>query len=348
VIAPNRRESDNLTFSQRAELGELPTGRIQEGPVTADTALAKEDLAFQRKLKWSISVKALVLAIPLLVAVAVLVYWFGLRQGDLLAPPNEIEPNNTPDKATPVLPDKLVSGHLGQRVSANESDRDWYKIKIEGSGPQMISAKLTAIPNMDITLELYDATAGRITGVDSTSKGGGEVISNWTVDPGLHYLLVREVWAVDVPPTENVTDAYRLVVKVRPHDKGWEMEPNELPRQAAVVPAGSTFRGYLGTLTDRDTVRVSSRAGFLAGLTSGIAGVDLVLEVTPNRASKPIVIDEEGPSSGERFDGIMTDGKEPVLIQLRRKKAPKKASPGVKPPGLDVPYSLKIWLKPAE
>jgi eukaryotic-like serine/threonine-protein kinase len=348
VITPHRRSSDDserLSFSQRAELGELPTGRIDENEITVDPVLSKEDLAFERKLNSSRLVKPLLLGIPLLIALAVLVYWFALRQGDLIAPNQEIEPNNSANKATPILPDKVVTGHLGQRISGTESDRDFYALKIQGGGPRVIQAKVSEIQNMDLTLELYDSAMGKITGVDSAARGGGETLSNWVVDPGRYYLAVREVWQVDVPPTENVTDAYHLRLKLQPYAKGWEMEPNDKPRQANQVAAGANVRGYLGTVGDRDTFKITSPVGTLSGAISGVAGVDLVLELSQVGSAASRTVDEGKDSSGERFDGVAVEAGQVVLITVRRKET-EKADPGFPPKGLDLPYTLRVSTKP--
>jgi hypothetical protein len=316
-----------------------------ESVAAAGGILSKEDLAFERKMRWGRLVKFL-LVLPLAAALAIAIYWYGFRQGKVYTPVEEIEPNNMPEDATPIFPGKRISGHIGQRMSSTESDRDWYKIKIEGKGPQALQARVSGIPNMDITLELFDASAGRITGSDSMGRGGGEIITNWVVDPGSYFFLIREVWLVGTAPTENVTDAYHLLATVQPYEAGWEMEPNDSPEKASAIAAGSTFRGYLGAATDVDFIKVESAAGTLAGLVSGIDGVDLVLEVTPSKAERAIAFDEEGLSSGERFDGVKADGKTAVLIQIRRKNT-EKGQTNQEQQGLDIPYTLKTWLKPA-
>jgi hypothetical protein len=345
VITPHRRASDEeLSAAEKQDLEFSPTGRISES-VPAGPVLSKEDMAFERRLRRGRVLKLLLL-VPLLGAVGFVVYWYGLRQGDIYAPSNEVEPNNTPDRATPLFRGKKVAGTIGQRVSATESDRDWYKLKVEGSGPQMLQARVSGIPNMDITLELFDAAAGRITGVDSAGKGGGEVLTNWVVDPGSYYLLVREVWLVDTPPTENVTDAYHLEASWLPYDRTWEMEPNDRPEKASLLRAGASLRGFLGTVTDVDVISVESSAGTLAGVVSGIAGVDIVVEVTPSGGARATSFDEEGASAGERIEKIAADGKSPVLVVIRRKNNVKTATGA--PEGLDVPYTLRVWLKPGK
>ncbi len=341
-----RRESDQrVTPRGEAEDPALsPTGRIDDPDIpSAHPVLAKEDLAFERKLKTGRLGKLLV-GLALLAGVAGGIYWL-TRKGELYAPTAEAEPNNEPAKATSLASGKTLTGHLGQRVSATESDRDWYRLDVEGGGPQTLQARVSGISNMDLALELYDAAAGRVTGADSASKDGPEVITNWTLDPGRYFLLVREVWLVGVAPTENVTDAYRVTASWQPAGKDWELEPNDVPAKASPLAAGESLRGYLGAVDDVDVVKVSSGEGRLAGMVSGIAGADVVLEVTASGATAPVTVDEGGVGSGERFE-VAADGKAPVLVAIHRKPTTKGAQ-GADPQGLDVPYTLKVWLQAA-
>jgi serine/threonine-protein kinase len=341
VISPTRRASDVFTQSERVELGEMPTGRIEEDAVSADVVLSKEDLAFEKRLRRNRLLKPLLL-LPVLAAAAFAVYWFGVREGELIAPPNEIEPNNGPQQATLLARGKPVAGHLGKRISAGESDRDWYSVRITGSGPQTVYANVGPIPNMDICVELYDATGGRITGADSAAVGGGEVLTNWTVDPGRYYLLVREVWDVGGTPTENVTDPYTLFARWRPHEKGWEMEPNDRPNQEMEIACGQPVRGYLGAVDDRDRFKVvTPKEGKLSGSVTAVKGVDLVLELFASNSTSAVTFDSAGRSEPERFDDIVADGKQPVVVVIRRKD-PAKAKLVKKAPGIEVPYTLKV------
>jgi len=348
LVVPHRRESDSggsdrFTASQKATLEQLPTGRIDDDEITIDPVLSKEDLAFERRLHRSRFVKPL-LVLPLIAAVGFGVYWFGIREGEMLAPPSEIEPNNTPDRATPLANGKPVTGHLGKRVSASESDRDWYLLKVEGSGPHTLRATVGRIPNMDITLELYDGSLkpGKIVGADSASTGGGEVISDWTLDPGRYYLLVREVWMTDVPPTENVTDPYTLFARWQPLEPGWEMEPNDRPAQAQELQPGRPIKGYLGAVDDRDIYRLpaTGRPAMVDVTVSGVQGVDIVLELRAG-AGNPVTVDKGGRSEGERYAGLATDGKDPVEVLVRRKDGAK-AKLVQQAPGLESPYTLTV------
>ncbi len=345
VISSMQIESSQLNDAQRAELELSPTGRFEESPRSVSPILAKEDLEFETTIKRGRMLKLLMM-IPLAVALG-LGLWYGLRDGAIYAPTKEIEPNNEPKSATPLFRDSSINGLIGRRVSSKESDRDWYRFEIKDQGPQQLRAKLTGVANMDTTLELFDAMAGRITGADSAGKDGGETITNWTLDPGQYFLMVREMWQVDVPPTENVTDPYHLKINWRPFEQGWEMEPNDQPSHASPLGANEKLRGYLGAVNDVDHFKIRSAVGTLSGMVSGIKGVDLVLEITAAPGATKQLFDEESTSSGERFGGIHTDGREPVVLAIRR-KASGKPPQGQLVQGLDTPYTVEVWVKPGQ
>ncbi len=350
VVPGGRRESDAF-LGPDEPTPHPPLSPL--APVSADHTperLSKEDLDFERKLKrggrgiW-------LLLLPLVLAgLGLAVYWFALSDTELVAPIKEVEPNDMPARATPLLPGTAIAGHIGQRVSATESDRDWYRVEFTGDRTLMLHAKVSGVRNMDITLELYDSSAGRIFAADSSGKGGGEVITNWVVEPGQYFLLVREVWQTDVPPTENVTDAYSLEVRVMPYSRAWEMEPNDKESQASLVEPGTSVKGYLGRVEDVDTYKVQTENGLLAGMVSGIAGVDVVLEILqPGHVKKVRRIDDEAESAGERFNGLKVSKDAPVLLRVRRKDNEKVAA-GIHTVarGVDEPYTLKTWLVPTK
>jgi serine/threonine-protein kinase len=340
VITPRQTRRDSDPTDPSHDLAFSPTGRIDESDIpSVHPILAKEDLAFERGMKRGGALK-LLLILPLLAAAGFAIYWFGFRRGEIYVSGAELEPNNSPDKATPLRTDSPVTGHLGQRVSSTESDRDWYAVSVGGVAPQWIRAEVSAIPNMDLTLELYDAAAGRITGVDSVGRGGGELIAAWPVDPGRHYLLVREVWQVGTTPTENVTDAYRLSLSLRPREPGWELEPNDRPAQAAVLGAPGSLRGHLSTVEDRDLIKVEGQGGKLVLSVSGVAGADLVLESAAQGSEPARTVDAGGAGAGERIE--LEPAGAARIVTLRRKSAEKLSAGPTANGGFDVPYTIRV------
>ncbi len=342
-VGQQRRHSDSQTaIEDRAVVKRLPTGQYLAVPALA---LSKEDLAFEKKLRRGRYLNWL-LPIPIIAAVAFAVYWFGMREVKEFAPLQEVEPNNELKHATLVSRAKPIRGKVGKRLSSTQSDFDWYKLHIKSPTPQSLLLRVTGVPNMDTTLELYDAAGGRVARADSTGKGLGEVITNRVVDPGFYFVLVREVWIQGTPPSENSTDTYTLSVAWEPRGERWELEPNQTPKDALSIKPGASVRGYLGEVTDQDLYKVEGDKGKLAGLITGVDGVDLVLEVTRD-GGKKVVVDKESISAGEEFHGVRISPKRPVLIRVRRKNN-KKLQHRVQTKGLEKTYSLKTWIVPGK
>ena len=336
-----RRVSDTGESDDQSVVKRLPTGQYMVVPAQA---LSKDDLAFEKKLRRGRYLTWL-LPLPVIAAVAFAVYWFGFRQGEIYAPLHEMEPNNEPKSATPLFPDKPITGKVGKRISSTQSDQDWYKIHVKTPRPQSLQLRVSRVPNMDITLEIYDAAGGRVSRSDSSGKGIGEVITNWIVEPGYYYILVRELWLQGVPPSENSTDSYSLSVQWEPREEAWELEPNDDKSRAMPVKIGTTVRGFLGTSADQDCYKVAG-SGQLAGLVTGIEGADLVLEIEPEGGKKRIV-DKETVSAGEEFHGVKLAPDKPVLLCIRRKNRKKLTHP-VEARALQKSYSLKTWVVPGK
>ena len=306
--------------------------------------LSRDDLKFERKLTRGRFTIWLVL-LPVLAALGGGVYWFALNQEEVLAPNREVEPNNSPETATLLMPKKYLGGQLGRRMSNRESDRDWYRLQVKGVGPQALRASVTGVPNMDITLELFDASGGHITGSDASSRGGGEMISQWVVTPGGYFLLVREVWEDGKIPTENVTDSYTLSAKWRPFNaEQWEMEPNNTPVKATPLEPGASVQGYLAGAVDLDCFKiVGPGKGTLSMDVPGVPGVNLVLDLRAKAKDKPRSVNKGLISEGEAAEQDLADD-EQLLLCLRHMVPGKKAPTGKTAAGLEHPYTLKtIW-----
>jgi serine/threonine-protein kinase len=313
-----------------------PSGMAPTGPGTSLPRIDGVDEVFERRLRWGRRLKLLAVVVALIGA-SVAAYWYGFRSAPtLLAPGEELEPNNGRDEATPLVAGSAVAGHVGRRISESESDRDWYRLQLRDGGRQQLMAQVSRIPNMDLTLELYDAVGGLLTRADSTTVGGDELITNWPLRAGVYYLVVRELWQVGQRPTENVTDPYQLVARWQPLTAGMEVEPNDRPKQANALVAGRPLKGYLGGIGDRDTFRLTG-AGRYGGTLSAIEGVDLVLELVADGGRRQS-IDDATVSGGETFEVEV----ERELLVVVRRRLEKKPAGGRSPGGRRAPYTLRV------
>lgn len=124
----------------------------------------------------------------------------------------EAEPNHQLDDATPIAPGEPVRGHIGQRLSETESDRDFFRVVPEPALDErhIADVEVTGLPNMALQLGLYSETGELVAQSDEGGVGEGEALRE--VIRGPVYVLVTESRPPGELPTENISDAYELVV----------------------------------------------------------------------------------------------------------------------------------------
>jgi hypothetical protein len=326
----------------------------QESSGLSPTAapLRREDLdAWERSLRRKRWMG--LLAIPLLISVvaAAAVVW--VKTSAPRAREVEEEPNDSAAQANFIASEKTVRGHIGERITAEKSDTDFYQFTV-GQGTWVLRAELTGIPTMDLKLELYDRLGKRIVESDGGAVGDGEVLPNVKLTAGDYYVAVREVWVGGRGASEDATNWYTLTATWRPLGANLEVEPDDSPAQALPLTLDQPMRGYLGRSGDVDYYYLRGEGGgTLSGTLSAIEGVDTRVVVLPpgSQAGPPgplppgaKIFDSGGPGQPETLDGVVwaAQGAGPVLVVERKDKKPD--ADGRRPPlvGLDVPYSLTV------
>jgi serine/threonine-protein kinase len=311
------------------------------GKPAADTG-SLEPLEIERQIRRNTALKVFSLLL-LIGGAGATFYWFVMREpASPFLSLAEQEPNNKPAQALRLRPNARILGKIGQRLSPTESDRDWYKLEIQGSGRFLIRASVSAIPNIDLVLAIYD-DAGKhpLVSANEARKGGGEVITNWPIVAGSYYLLVREQWIDGIAPTENVTDSYRLEVGWAPFSQGQELEPNDTSESANPIALGRVVHGYLSRRDDRDVYRFETGPGLLNAALAGPKDVNTVLLVTVG-SKKPLRIDRRGAGEGEQLERLALEVKTSVSLEVRRSSRQANQPTDVSV-GRDEPYSLRVW-----
>jgi hypothetical protein len=167
----------------------------------------------------------------------------------------EKEPNDQIAQATALAVGSVAEGRIDK-----PRDVDVYKIVVPAPDRQTLSASLTGIPNVDLSLELADQSGARVLAINDGHAGEGETLSAVVVSPGSWYLRVRDVPARGAAPAASA-QAYYLSWKLAPVDAAAEQEPNDKAALATPLGIGQPLSGQLAWRHDEDFFRVALQAG---------------------------------------------------------------------------------------
>jgi hypothetical protein len=186
---------------------------------------------------------------------------------------HEFEINNEIEYANTIQLDKTIKGKFQAF-----NDEDWYKLAVTKPGKNILRIELSAVPDMQSALGIYDAEGNSLKQTDINPEGQPEVIVNMGVTEGTYYIRASESGG-----TTNETDFYSLTARlVGPWKEGQEFEVNDDREQANQLKLGRDIAGYAHPWDDRDwftfTVPPPGIDIFVAEL-SEIPGVDTSLQL---------------------------------------------------------------------
>ncbi len=220
----------------------------------------------------------------------------------------ESEPNDTPGQANTLVPGRPLRAYLGQRLSKVESDADVYRIDLPPAARgraalQVADISVSALPNLDLMLELVEKGSARPLLVADTGRvGEPERIPNVGLHPGSYFLRVREALSGGRYPTENVSDSYTVAIHLGPAQEGMEREPNDGFELAEPLDPDRPLQGLVGWAKDRDVYCTAPSAAAQRVELSGVVGLDLALSYLDRRTNAGQRIDRAGPGAGEHVE----------------------------------------------
>jgi predicted RNA-binding Zn-ribbon protein involved in translation (DUF1610 family) len=283
----------------------------------------------------------------------------------------EHEPNDVPAQANPLPlspgPDGApaggavtIRGHLGAKLSATTGDVDLYRLEIPpADGPRVLVAEWRGeragegIRGLDAVLALNRERSGDERGaaplvaIANRGAAGRPERLIAAVEPGVHYLSVRERHDEATGPVEKPTDPYVLEVRLAVPEPGQELEPNDGPERVAGRPEGYTewraiaARNLLGegapvhgevSADDADLYAVAPRAaGDAPELVAAVPGPGLALaarlwipdaeDLASARTSARVRLVEAGEAAPGQALVVKLGGvppaAAPALLQLR-------------------------------
>jgi serine/threonine-protein kinase len=334
-----------LASGERARTRSPLLGSQTDSVVEGESAdnLDRDDFdAFERKELFRRRIASFVVA-PLLLLGLVLAGWAVVRFLRPRPSTFEKEPNDIAAMATLLPRGRPVSGHVGNPSPDGQPDFDYYRIPA-GPGPRAVTAKITGVPDVDLVLELFDATGKPVTKADNGRQGEGESLGPVAIGNGEAFVLARPVWTAGETPAPGSDTPYELTVDWSRPRPDWELEPNDTPAQANKLTKEMAVSGYLASPDDQDWFEVKVPPGMrLDGRVDGIDGIDLVVLLGEERKR----IDTAGVGEHEPFtalpdkDGVVLIGITEQPVKPNGKKPPPPAE-------RDEPYTLKLKFRPED
>lgn len=167
----------------------------------------------------------------------------------------EHEPNDAPASANvlPLAPDRggagaPVRGQVGARLSDALGDVDIYRVEVPAVDRRAVLVaewsgvrEGEGIRGLDVALTLNRAPpagaaeAPLVASADRGGEGRAESLVA-AVEPGVHFLAVRERHPDGEAPVEKPTDVYLLRVRLADPAPGAEVEPNDAPVLDGAAP----------------------------------------------------------------------------------------------------------------
>lgn len=295
---------------------------IDDG-IGSSLRLRRDDIdTYERSLKRTRVLSSVAIPIALLAVAGAATYFVWFRP----TPPasHEREPNNELASATLIAIDHPVSGYLGKRLGKTEPDLDFFSVPLP-AGDYVVTAQVSALPNIDISIEVFDPIGRMITRVDENGVGGSEMLRRRRIDGSVVFLVTETTFGGPRLPVENVSDPYELVVTIDSDGLLAEIEPNDADVEAMTASPAKTMTGWLDRRMDIDVYRFDGLAGRYVISVGGAATV-------------PVVIDTASETSATRtLTATLSPGD---TITLRRSDATLPAGQAL--PGMDEPYLLRI------
>ncbi len=154
---------------------------------------------------------------------------------------SELESNDEKEQANELKLGEDMKGFFQEK-----GDEDWYKLTVNVPGKNIIRIDLSAVPDVDSGIEIYDEQERSLKISDTGEEGEAEAIINLGVTEGIYYIKVR---AYEM----NQNDSYTLKTQLTgPWQEGQEFELNDQKEQANELKLGESIEGFFQEEDDKD------------------------------------------------------------------------------------------------
>jgi len=173
-------------------------------------------------------------------------HWAGRAQEQLTGPwqeGHELEYNNTKEQANELKLGEDIKGFFPEK-----GDQDWYKLIVNVPGKNIIRIDLSAVPEIDSGIEIYNEKGSRLKTYNAGKEGEAEGIVNLGVAEGtIYYIMVKAYNGI------NQNDSYTLKTQLTsPWQEGQEFELNNKKEQANELKLGEDIKGFFQEKGDQD------------------------------------------------------------------------------------------------
>ncbi|HEX4449829.1 MAG TPA: hypothetical protein VH143_03110 [Kofleriaceae bacterium] len=167
---------------------------------------------------------------------------------------DEIEPNDSDDKATPLALGQTLRGKLEP-----DGDVDRFRITVAVAGALAVTVSPV---DADLALELEDGTGNVVAKSDRGGMRTREGVPNFGVQPGSYIAVVREVKHKSRRGSAETKPApvYEIAAQMAPAQPNAEHEPDDDRGTANELIVGDTGTGYIGWSNDVDVWKLSVEA----------------------------------------------------------------------------------------
>jgi len=156
---------------------------------------------------------------------------------------SELEPNNKKKQANELKLGEDIKGFFQEK-----HDEDWYKLTVNVPGKNIIRIDLSAVPEVDSEIYIYNEKGNRLKTCDIGEEGEAEAVINLGVTEGLIYYI-----KVEARSDMNQNDSYTLKTQLTgPWQEGQEFELNDEKEQANELKLDQIITGYSCPEDDED------------------------------------------------------------------------------------------------
>ena len=276
----------------------------------------------------------------LLVAFSSLTYWFGRTPVRSAEEPQEVEPNDRPSQARPILAGQWTKAFIGRRAQLASGDVDYFVIDAAGIGQdEVVEIEASGVEGIDLAIDLArSGVSTPLLTLDSEGRGKGEASRNVPLRSTRYLLRVRQVQHGNAP-VENLTEPYRLRWQVRRRVLDEEIEFNDSLEQAQTLELGRPLQGWLGWKGDVDTFCLAPHGPAQLRL-QGVDGLDLMLRLIDRRHG---VVDQiDRGSLGEGEEARLSASDRGLCVEIRAKK------PALHGPSAEAALAYRLEVHAAE